>query len=492
MRWLVLLLCVLIPFLTACPPNYVKEDRTDTRSTELGLTHAVGGTHWCSLLDGDRLFVGFGTKVLVLDPLTGQQNEEIQVMPLGSSGAVVDLCLHLGDLIVVLDRTAVARVDLRDSRDLVVVEVATAEQLGVRPSTVASIDGDLWISGHGGVVRAADGAHMLRGENDCGRVVRTSLGLAAPVGRTVKLVEDGRFIGSATSLQPWTDTFWMENGFVFILQAAGAASVGIMGPDLRERVSMSVPGAVSDAFVAQGRIWAVTSTEIIHWRIDDDKLSDPQTIPVKGAIEVTPLRENYFLVAGTFGRALYRIESDSQGKGDEFFAVTRAPGRIDLALGDRRRILASSPEGIWQYTAGDECELVNKSINIITLPTKSVQAAWGKAWIATDADAETGARAGSTVMIEGTFGTQLVSTQHESEVRDIELIDGDLWVCHEEGIAVLRATGEGMILRGALRIPGPILFVFPRTVGGGASYVSSLGGMGVCEWVRIGEPVVKN
>jgi hypothetical protein len=43
-----------------------------------------------------------------------------------------------------------------------------------------------------------------------------------------------------------------------------------------------------------------------------------------------------------------------------------------------------------------------------------------------------------------------------------------------------RTANELAVAR--LRIPGPVLYIYPLLIGGGASYVSEYGGFGVVEW----------
>ena len=78
-------------------------------------------------------------------------------------------------------------------------------------------------------------------------------------------------------------------------------------------------------------------------------------------------------------------------------------------------------------------------------------------------------------------------------------VDGELWVGHTDGITVLRSasandsatptadappTQESLVIvkRGELRLPGPVLWIYPLRTGQGAVWVSHFGGLGVAEF----------
>jgi hypothetical protein len=61
-------------------------------------------------------------------------------------------------------------------------------------------------------------------------------------------------------------------------------------------------------------------------------------------------------------------------------------------------------------------------------------------------------------------------------------VDGDIWIGHEHGIIVLSGEATSPIVKAELTIPGPVAALYPLRVGGGATYVSTLGGFGVARW----------
>lgn len=482
MRSRAVLLLLVAPLLWGCPPNYVKVDRTDRRPRELAVTDAVGGAHWRVVAAGPVCYEAFNDRVLAVATADGKVLDELRVLPQGHCGAVVDLCLHDGDLYAAVDGTTVARIDISDPRDLSVIELADAARLGVQPERLSSVGGELWISGIGGVVRARDSARHFPTASGAGRVVMTQSGPAVPIGRTVRALEGEVFLGTATELVAAPDWVGIPGGFAFVLQSSNSARVGLLGADLREVASTAVDGTVTEVFLGEGRLWAVTSAEMFSWPIKDGKLGELKPVAVKGAIDGAAVRPNYLAVCGTFGRALYRISPDSSGPGDEFLAVKREPGRVDVALGDRRRVLVSSPEGTWEYVVGDECKLTTRELRLASIGRTEVEAAWGRAHIATENDKQAKARAGESVIVEVGGEPLVVRISGDQTVRVLEAVDGELWIGHEKGIVVVRPANGSCPVVGSLNIPGPVTHLFPKLVGGGATYVTALGGLGVAEW----------
>jgi hypothetical protein len=112
----------------------------------------------------------------------------------------------------------------------------------------------------------------------------------------------------------------------------------------------------------------------------------------------------------------------------------------------------------------------------------------------------------------------------EVQVRTIQLVDGDVWVGHERGVDVLRreevvappATGgaaaggkatdgkaadgkaaapqavTAIVTKHRWRFEGPVLFIYPERIGGGASMVSLHGGFVLAKPEAVGDaPVFK-
>lgn len=495
-----------VTLLGACSDEYVPEDRTDRRPRELRVTQSVGGTNHRTLVADGVWYQARGPKVMALDPRSAKLLREEEIRPVGTSGAAVDMILWKGDLMVVLENTGVARLDRSDPKAPVLVEFIDASTLGIKPRWISEAGGELWVSGDGGAVRLRDRAHSLAGMSDVGPVVLSAEGLVAPVERRVLKLQDGSFVGAASLLVPLPPWGGVPGGFAFVLQGREAATVGVMGPDVREVSNSALRGRVHSLRLLDGRLWAVTDLELASWVVKDGALTDPFFAAVKGARDVALITPNYYAVAGSFGRAVFRFRADPSGAGDEFIRPVREPGRADTVISDKRTIVVSSPEGTWSYPIRGTPVLTERKTDLVSVPQKEVSGVWGSATLVQEPGAESGDY--RSVRIRSGTRSGLWKPASGERLRVLEVVDGDLWVGRDGGITVLRrdpaqepaagtappaedpdeATGASPMHQvAALDLEGPITYIFPLRTGSGASFVSRWGGMGVAEWVPVGE-----
>ena len=78
----------------------------------------------------------------MLSTKNGAVLDKLACFPVGKSGALVDFAVYKGDLIGVLDRTAVVRIDRTNPLAMMVVETIKEKALGIRPETLSVVDGD--------------------------------------------------------------------------------------------------------------------------------------------------------------------------------------------------------------------------------------------------------------------------------------------------------------------------------------------------------------
>jgi hypothetical protein len=502
-------IAVLALLLAGCFDNtYVKEDRTDRRPKVLAVTDHEGGAHDVVLVHERLWFVGQGPRLLVLEG-RGATVKVVDAGPPGRTGAVVDLAIHRGDLVGVIGGDAVVRWDLANPRAPALIDRVDASTLGIKPLSLSLVGSELYVSGEGGVVRAGDGRLFLKGET-AGAVVPTTLGLAAVCGRRVRLLETGGFVGAASTLQPVAGPDGGVLGFGFALGGKSGSTVGLMGPDLRERVGEVFTPAIHRVRVTGGRLWVLAEDQLASWAIRDGTLQDPVFAKVKGARDVAPLTDNLFAMVGSFGRAVYRLHDDREGAGDEFTDVRREPGRLDQSMFDGRRILAGGAEGYWLYPIRGKATLSEKTLDMTQVPENKATLAWGTVTIdAGDGKAETPDE-GRALVVDGPGGKVRWDAPGGVRIACVVAIDGQLWVGHGRGITVLKgftppppedddertgrkapASKVELTEVASVRIPGMVTWLHPLRTGGGAAWVSRLGGMGVAEFVPEGEEVPK-
>ena len=488
-RWRVALAPLAALLCAACDTTYVPVDRTDRRPRELQVTDLEGGAHWRTLVVDGRWYQAFGPELLVVSPRDASQVlDRVRPLPLGFSGALVDMVDYDGDIVAVLDRTAVVRIDRSNERKHVVTELMLERDLGLRPEELSVADGGLFVSGLGGIVRLDTGERLVATPQRYGRVVRTAQGLVATRGKDVVRLSDGAVIGLATDLQPMPDGVGPEGALAFALQQPGVARVGIKDSSLKEIAAAAVPGEVRRVRVVDGRLWAVGPAAIETWTVEAGPdgavtLGDHRTIAVRGALDIDMLAPNSFAVAGTFGRSLYRLDADDRGASDQFYSAVREPGRLDTAYGDQRRIMAGSDEGMWVYTMGAECELTPRELRVVSIPKSEVTGPFGTARIEGADDDPLTIDQGHRVIVNRPSGPDReLGVPQGTMARTLESVDGDLWIGHDDGIDVWRPDVDGLRRVARIRIQGPVMHIFPRRAGNSAGFVSLFGGMGVADW----------
>ena len=457
------------------------------------LVDSTGGSHRVTLVSNGRWYCGLGSSVLVVDLAKGRAIREIELREPGSGGPVCDLLMtEEGRMIAVLEDTSVVELDV-DEKGVPEVALETdAMTLGVQPRWVREIDGVVYVGGAGGIVPlSAPGAPRLAdtlaelGIEAAAPLVETAEGLAAPTGRRVHRLEDGRYLGAATSLVPLPEGTGVPGGLAFGLQGRSAAEVGLMTPELRVTASHPIPGTVRAIRVFDGKVWVVDDEAIVAMPIEGESLGEPVLARVIGALDVAPVGESVIAVCGHFGRALYRVETTPAGPADTFFAVQREPSDLRTATHDGRIVVAAGPGGVWRYEPSRGAEITDPPNAAWQTPKVEAKALWGVATIDPD---------GQGVSIDqAPLAAFAWSPDPPATVHALLAVGNSLWVGHDDGIDLLRFEPipekpdpeapfpPGFRHVGTLRIAGPVRFLFPQRVGTGVSFVSEFGGFGVVD-----------
>lgn len=486
---------------------------------------SYGGTHRRAEVRRGVWYQAFSNRLLLLDAQTGSTLSDLEIAPRGATGHLSDFVL-LGDAaFVVLHDDLVVEVDVSNSRDPRVVRRWGRRELGIAPRTISIVAARapaaaarrssesaaspaLFVSGDGGAVNLAEalpeGTQSLDGQGrplppmqpECflegrlvGSVVAAEGGPVACVGRRILRLADGSYLGAASRLTPAPP----ETGaaYLFILQAPEGAQVGLMGPDFREISASALQGEVHSVRVFDDRFFAINDFEVATWKFAPNPGADATvagdggsvppgamvlgellSVPVKGARDIGKVQRNRFVVAGTFGRSLYRYLPEGDKPGDTFYAVERLPGRLEVSVTDRRRTLAASREGKWMYLIGEEAELTDRDIASPDRPTLRVDATWGIA--TTDENRE-------VVSIRVGDRTDSYRPIRGGRISTMALADGRVWIGHEHGVDILGfdpSTRE-VVAEDRLYLEGPVFALYPNRVGGGVNYVAQFGGFGV-------------
>jgi hypothetical protein len=471
-------------FLIGCETTYAPRQTLDLRPRVLEVLDHHGGTRRVTLIHEGVWYQSFGPEIEVVDAEDGLRISSIEVEPWGEISPISDMVIMGDELIVVHARDRVVRYSLENPRRPQFSEAVDAATLGIEPLLLAVEDGHCWVSGRGGAtpLGAPGLVELSRVATDApiGRVVTTREGLVATVGRRIYALDDERYLGAASELRPIEgavgDLVDPEGAFVFQFASDQATTVGIMGSDLRERAKWTFEAVVHSARVLGDRLWVVMPTEIATWPIEaGGTLGIPIFIKVKGARDIAMIRENYYAVGGSFGRAIYRFEADQAGEADEFLAAVRSPGRLEAAITDGRRVLAGSAEGNWLYRIGGTIEQSDRPLTGTAQPVDAVTLGWCDARIGDD---------DQTVEINPVQGDPLVwSPPFEGLVHTLATGGDHVWVGHDFGVTAFGWQDGGIVKAGEIVMEGPVFWLFRPRVGDEVAFVSVFGGIGTAEIV---------
>ena len=476
--------CTAVLGQAGCDEGYSARQTIDLRPRIVEVQDHHGGTRRVTVINGEQWYQSFGPVIEIIDAEDGLRISTIELGPFGTIPSISDMVLAAdGALYVAYANDRVVRFDLSNPRRPTEDRTWTRADLGVRPIHLSATGGTVWVSGREGVGRLDEPGIVQLGDlpdpPSFGHVVETSVGPVVTNRRQVIAVADGRYLGAASDLRPVPPALSARLGkeaMVFVLRGAAANTVGLMGPDFRQLDAETFGDTIWSARIVGDRLWAICEDELITWRIDDEgRMVEPQFIPVKGARDVGLLRPNYYAVAGTFGRAIYRYKADSGGAADEFLAVERTPGRVVQAITDGRRVLAGSEEGNWLYRIGGRIELSDKDLQSNTAGTRKVTLSWGEAEIG---DGRT------TLSITPLDGADFRwSPPNDGRIYTLETADERIWVGHDEGIEVFEYRDATIRPTGSILMEGPVAWLFRPRVGNEVAFVSAFGGMGTAEAV---------
>jgi hypothetical protein len=498
----ILLMCVLSALPWAGCASKLKMPPKPPTVTVLRLTHSLGGAHHRILLHEGNWYQAMGSKLLIINPEQLIAIRSLDLGPLGETGPVVDLAIDQTQnrLLAIVDEDQVIELDVQSTLSPSIVKRISSQELGIRPRRFSEVDGTLYVSGPGGVVRLSDRRRMFASPEDVGRVAMSNDGLVACVGRQARRMADDRYIGSASDLLalPEPGRSADSPALVFTLQAAEAAIVGLMSADIRELEDpgskVAFPGIVRRVSLMNELLWVMSDDAVVSYSIQGTKLIERNRIGIVGANDAAVVDANRLAFAGTFGRATYKL--DPQGKAS-LLAIHREPGRLERAATDGQHILADGGEGVWQYLINSRIELSPRQFERLPPPpTQRAATVTAQASISSD---------GKSLAItpNSSGGTPWAySEPQQATIRCVAAVDGDFWIGHDRGITVLRSAGvmpNGSDLdqpkkiqpvraidpvMGRVRTPGPVLYVYPLVIGGGVSYVSTTGGFGVAQLVE--------
>ena len=462
------------------PGRAMPETSALTDASGLRVTHQAGGTHYrCVVVDG-VWYQAFNSDLLTLDPEDGSVQDRLSLGPPGFTPPATDLVLHGGSLYAVLDEAGVVEIALPPDGAPHIVRQTNARDLGIRPRHLSVAGSEVYVSGLGGAVRLSDGAVVFGHEGDVTSLARTGQHLVATAGRRVYHADDHTYLGSASDLLGLEPDRWGEASVVFLRRGERLDSVGLMTADLREldhdRLTITSRRPVQRARVLDDRIWILSDEEVRAYLLRAGTLHLAARIDVAGVLDLDIIDADRLALCGTFGRGIYRRWEQDGSPGRRFEHVHRVPAGLTRASFDGRHVLAASPHGNWLYTPGSEPVMVDEAPPADAAPADSAVTLWGSACIT---------RRGQALDIVSPDGSEAFRETDGSRIHCVAAVNGQIWLGHDTGVAVLgdtastRATVVARVYLG-----GPVRYLFPLPEGGSAAFVSESAGFGV---VRLSE-----
>ncbi len=479
-----------------------KDTRTPTHSV-MRVTNHVGGAHYRTMILDSLWYQTFSNTLLILDPQTIQPVATLELGTFGECGPAIDLAFMGDGLFVLLEDDQVVQVSIDDPMDPHIVDRRSAAQLGILPRrlNVVSENGEdvLFACGEGGAVRVDGGPVLLAGMGDVQSIAVGSMGLVGTIGRRVYSAEDQRYVGAASELYALPDDD--ADGLLFVQHGDAGGLIGIMDSDIRERhardFTTAVGGTVHRVRCFDGSIWIVTDEQILAYTPDADELKLRDVFRVRGARDVDMIRENYLAVAGTFGRSIYRIRDDSNGKGDTFVRAHREPGQLRYAISDRLQVLAGTPQqGTWLYQIGSEASLMDKVLSQEPALSRDAVTDDGTATLSAD---------GMTLSVKTKAADLSWEHPKQQRLHCVIAVESRFWVGHDSGVTILKVrqpTPEEIEIAakneldppqpelqvdGNVWLHGPVRYLFALLTNRGATYVATYSGFGTIEFIE--EPI---
>jgi hypothetical protein len=515
-------------------------------SPALRITNHVGGTHYRTIVRGDLWYQTFRSSLLTLNPREASVIKSLELGRSGEVGPAVDMLIddRSNRMWIAIEDDEVVEVSLDVPYAPSMLRRISAAALGVRPRRLCALEGEIFVCGPGGIVRLGNLQRVYDSPYDPGRLAKCMHGVVTTVNGQVRRIADDRFVGSASALlelpagsvttrpgaTSLTTTDVERPEFVFTSQGVEGAMVGFMTDDLLEPAGtgagarIAVRGDVHSLRFAGDRLWVVSDDAVTGYDLADRSFRETLRVDVIGARVVDDIGANEIAVAGSAGRAVYKIAADADGPGGTLVRSHREAGHLPAAVADAQHVLAGGPEGMWMYLIGSRVELTRRTFERPPPPaTRTASIVSATAQISTD---------GRSLLITGDAvvefklrmarwtGNDEVQTADDrsftyvepggSMIRCIAAVDGDFWLGHDRGITVIRVSDVPAIIgpskvgqagkgratpvvasaRGStslitqLRLPGPVTHLYPLMIGGGASFVSEYGGMGVARWVN--------
>lgn len=456
--------------LSGCASTWKAAPPPPPRTESIVVEHESDGAHGPMVVHGEAWYQACGRVLLVLD----DHGEEMGRLPLaeaGTSRPIMDMALTGDTLAVLLGDREVVMIDVSSPWRPVEDDRIEGTDIGMWPTTLATLDGDVVAIGPGGV-RSLEGRHLLRSdEADVSDIVSHRGRVLYVSGRRIHRRAGGAYVGTASDLElaPPHPAI-PEGAFLFARQERTGTLVGILGEDCREldpsTWTTSVAGRIRGMRPRGGQVLVVGEDGLSVLRMTHEGLIHEWAWTCPDIEDATWLGDGRIAVSGGFGRAVIHV-------GDH--AVTHwheAPGGLKEAASTGDHLVARSAHGVWAYQPGKAPTKVDGVAGPMTAPDqKAAVLGWS---VSID---EVG-----TATVTAPGGVEHLEAPAGGRFRCVTATEDAFWLGHDRGILLLileSPEDEPMKARRlGVMVDGPVRCIEPLLLGGGVAFAAE-GGFGV-------------
>lgn len=446
---------------------------------ELHIRHVVGGQTTALEIRGDYWYQSLGDRLLVLRKQGGTQVATIMLAQKPAAAFCNDLLVDGDTLYAVLEGQEVVVLDLANPRAPKIIQRKNRTALGISPQHLSRVGSWPVVIGHGGAVRLTDGTQLIQCDEEItGIVLSIDKGLVYASNRRMFDADTNEFLGSATRLMELGEEANADIGtLVYTRNMDGETEVGLMTSSMRDvdihRGKVTLQGDNSNITIRGSRIIVSTNKGVYVLGIAPKELRLLRSFDVHGVKDVGVVASNYLAMCGSFGRGVYRIESDSGGNGETLFRVVNSISSMFAGRFDRKGVIVPTETGSIYYGFDGRVEISDSTVESVEVPVRAV---------VLGSEVLINPQSGEATMINS-IGE--VNLDVPYRVFTVVPISGNFWLGAENGVYVVEIDADGLITEtNHIELAGPIVQLIPL-FDGSAAFVSASGFVGIIEQVQV-------
>ncbi len=455
-----------------------KPDQTARPTTQsIAIDHGTVGLHRKLEVEGEVWYQLQGATLLVLDH-RGEEINSLSLAELGTSESATDLLVHDGQLAVLLGQRHLVLLDVESPWRPVVIDHLEVESLGIWPTGLDVLDGEIVLVGDVDVVTLA-GMRKLRSHTGPVSDVAEHGGHVLYVsGRRLYRRAGDDYVGTASLLepiQPWRDV--PKDAIFFARNERTGALVGLLGSDGREfdpdKWTRGVPSSVKALRQRGGHLMVVCEDRLEVFLMTSGGLVPRWSWPIVQLQDADWVNDDTVAFTAAGGRGVVEIGAYSGMDAADVWIPL--PGGFAEATSTGEAIVARGPSGSWRYVPGmpptQMDEAAASEVQMVPPSLHGAVLGWSVE-ILEDGHAT----------LTGPDGTQQLSPPDQGAFLCVAATEDAFWLGHDSGIMLIMLPDAGSRKQGITRlgvlVDGPVRCIEPLLLGRGVAFAAA-GGFGV-------------